>query len=60
MYTIEGYILKTIPFPEQFFLKYPSNYYLCKYNENYTLMQAATGQQSSDTLREALEVGLDF
>jgi putative transposase len=28
------------------FLKYPQNYHLCKDNENYKIMQAATAQQS--------------
>lgn len=46
MYNLGLYNTRQYFFQNNSFLKYPQNYHLCKDNENYKLMQAATAQQS--------------
>lgn len=46
MYNLGLYNTRQYFFQNSKFLKYPDNYHLCKEDENYKLMQAATAQQS--------------
>lgn len=46
MYNLGLYNTRQYFFQNNKFLKYPDNYHLCKEDENYKLMQAATAQQS--------------
>ena len=46
MYNLGLYNTRQYFFQNNQFLKYPQNYHLCKEDENYKLMQAATAQQS--------------
>jgi putative transposase len=46
LYNLGLYNTRQYYFENREFLKYPQNYHLCKDNENYKLMQAATAQQS--------------
>ncbi len=46
LYNLGLYNTRQYFFQNSSFLKYPQNYHLCKDNENYKLMQAATSQQS--------------
>ncbi|MFA6780553.1 MAG: transposase [Paludibacteraceae bacterium] len=46
LYNLGLYNTRQYFFQNSKFLKYPENYHLCKENENYKMMQAATSQQS--------------
>jgi IS605 OrfB family transposase len=46
LYNLGLYNTRQYYFQNNEFLKYPQNYHLCKEDENYKLMQAATAQQS--------------
>ncbi len=46
LYNLGLYNTRQYFFQNSKFLKYPENYHLCKEDENYKLMQAATAQQS--------------
>jgi len=46
MYNLGLYNTRQYFFNNNVFLKYPQNYHLCKVDQNYKLMQAATAQQS--------------
>jgi IS605 OrfB family transposase len=46
LYNLGLYNTRQYFFQNSKFLKYPENYHLCKDNENYKIMQAATAQQT--------------
>lgn len=46
LYNLGLYNTRQYYFQNNEFLKYPQNYHLCKEDENYKMMQAATSQQS--------------
>lgn len=46
LYNVGMYTTRQWFFENGTFLKYPQNYHLCKTNENYKILQAATAQQT--------------
>ena len=46
LYNVALYNIRQYYFKEKKFLRYEENYHVCKYNENYKLLQAGVSQQT--------------